>query len=260
MPSRGQLDPGHPTVPNRVAWSTPPKTLSAVENEIHVWRTSLELAPDLIRRFKLTLSDDEKSRAVRFRFSRDRESFVATRGVLRELIGVYLKRPPSEVRFCYGPHGKLFIPSENLDCPIRFNLSHTWRSSLYAFAHGREVGIDLESIRLDFPWETVAERFFSTAEVAELGGLPADLRAEGFFNCWTRKEAYVKARGEGLETALDSFEVTLTPGVPARFVQGVDSCWNLVTFTPEVNHVSALVYKGSPCKVRFFSFELPIKS
>jgi 4'-phosphopantetheinyl transferase len=82
--------------------------------------------------------------------------------------------------------------------------------------------------------------------------LPAELQTEGFFNCWTRKEAYVKARGGGLQIPLDSFDVVLTPVAPAQFVRGVKACWNLVTFAPEPNFVAALAFDGSPCEVRFF--------
>jgi 4'-phosphopantetheinyl transferase len=125
---------------------------------------------------------------------------------------------------------------------------------LYAFACGREVGIDVEAIRPDFAREAIAERFFTAGEVEELRTLPAELQAVGFFNCWTRKEAYVKARGGGLQIPLDSFEVALRPGAPAQFFQGVESRWNLLAFSPEPNYVAALVFDGSPCEVRFFSF------
>jgi 4'-phosphopantetheinyl transferase len=243
-----------------VVWSAPPKVLDLVENEIHVWRASLECGPDFLGRLGAVLSKEEKQRASRFHFRRDREFFVAARGVLRHLLGAYLRRPPSELQFNSGRYGKLYIPQEDLDCsPIRFNLSHAGGSALYAFVRGREVGIDLEGIRSEFPGEEIAERFFSAAEVAELRTLPVEFRTEGFFNCWTRKEAYVKAQGAGLQISLDSFDVTLTPGMPAQFVRGVESRWNLVAFAPELNHVAAVVYEGSPCKVGFFAFGLPIE-
>jgi 4'-phosphopantetheinyl transferase len=239
----------------RVVWSAPSKVLDLVENEIHVWHAPLECVWDLIPLFESTLSDDEKSRAARFHFTHDRESFIAARGILRGLAGAYLKRAPREVNFQYSPEGKPYISEENIDWPIRFNLSHALGTALYAFARGREVGIDLERVRSDFPREAIAERFFAPEEAAELRAVPSELQAEGFFNCWTRKEAYVKARGKGLQIPLDSFEVALSPGAPARFVRGVESWWNLVAFTPEPNYVAALAFNGSPCKVRFLGFE-----
>jgi 4'-phosphopantetheinyl transferase len=243
-----------------IVWSSPPKALDLCEKEIHVWRASLECAPELARQLKSSLSDDEIVRAGRLHFVRDREFFIAGRGILRELAGAYLRRGPSELRFQYGPEGKPSISPKNLDWPIRFNLSHARETALYAFACGREVGIDVEGIRSDFAGAPIAERFFSADEVAELRALPAELQTEGFFNCWTRKEAYVKARGGGLQIPLDSFTVVLTPGAPVRFVRGVESSWNLIAFTPGPNSVAALAFDGSPCKVRFFDSEWLIRS
>lgn len=238
-----------------VVWSSPPKVLDLNEREVHVWRASLECAQELARQLESTLSDDETNRAGQFHFVRDREFFIAARGMLRELAGAYLKRAPSELRFQYGPEGKPSILTKNPDELFRFNLSQTQGTALYAFARGREVGIDVEAVRRDFAREAIAERFFTTVEAEELRTLPVELQAEGFFNCWTRKEAYVKARGGGLQIPLDSFAVALRPGVPARFVQGVESCWNLFAFNPGPNYVAALVFDGPPCEVRFFSFE-----
>jgi 4'-phosphopantetheinyl transferase len=238
-----------------VVWSSPPRVFDLCEGEVHVWHASLECAPELARQLESTLSDDETNRAGRYHFVRDREFFISARGILRELAGAYLKRAPSELRFQYGPEGKPFISARNLDWPIRFNLSHARESALYAFACGREVGIDIERIRVDFAGERIAERFFSTLEVTQLRALPVELKAEGFFNCWTRKEAYVKARGGGLQIPLNSFAVALRPGAPAQFVQGVESRWNLLGFSPGSNYVAALVFDGAPCEVRFFSFE-----
>jgi 4'-phosphopantetheinyl transferase len=243
-----------------VVWSSPPRVLDLCEREVHVWRASLECPPELARQLELTLSDDEINRAAGLHFVRDRKSFIAARGILRELAGAYLKKPPSELRFQYQPEGKPSISPKHLDWPIRFNLSHTRETALYAFACGREVGIDVEGIRADIAGEPIAERFFSAAEVTELRALPAELQAEGFFNCWTRKEAYVKARGGGLQIPLDSFSVVLTPGAPVRFVRGVESRWNLIAFTPGPNSVAALAFDGSPCKVRFFDSEWLIRS
>jgi hypothetical protein len=114
--------------------------------------------------------------------------------------------------------------------------------------------------RLGRARETIAERFFSADEVPELRALRAELQAEGFFNCWTRKEAYVKARGGGLQIPLDSFGVVLTPGTPVQFVRGVEACWNLIAFTPGPNYVAALAFDGSPCKIRFFDSQWLIRS
>ena len=238
-----------------VVWSSPPNLLELCEREVHVWRASLECVPELARQLEANLSDDEITRAGRFQFVRNREFFIAGRGILRELAGAYLRMAPSELRFQYGPEGKPSICSKNSDEQVRFNLSRTQGTALYTFARGREVGIDVESIRSDVAKEAIAERFFTQRETAELRTLPTELQAEGFFNCWTRKEAYVKARGQGLQIPLDSFDVTLRPREPAQFVQGVDSRWNLFAFSPGPDYAAALVFDGVPCEVLFFNFE-----
>jgi 4'-phosphopantetheinyl transferase len=140
---------------------------------------------------------------------------------------------------------------------VTFNLSHKEGLAVYAFARRRRLGIDLESIAADFPGEEIARRFFSRRELEELLALPSDLKAEGFFLAWTRKEAYIKAQGQGLGIKLDSFDITLTPGQPAKFLTGVSSEWRIVTFWAEPDYPGSLVYDGPPPSViRFFSWGL----
>lgn len=230
-----------------------PKELVLAENEIHVWKASLDHKRPALDRFEATLSSDERARADRFVFQRDRNHFIAGRGILRALLGAYVHRPPGELVFRYGPQGKPALRADMSDPAIRFNLAHSHGLALYAFAAGREIGIDLEHIRPDFAGEDIAERFFSPRELAELRALAPALRAEGFFNCWTRKEAYIKARGKGLRISLDSFDVTLTPGIQERFVRGVDARWHLIAFSAGACYPAALVHDRSRCAVKFFS-------
>ena len=193
---------------------------------------------------------DEKSRAARFRFARDRNHFIAARGILRELLGGYLHRSPAELEFDYGPSGKPALRTEGPSSPVRFNLSHSHGLAVYAFALGREVGIDLEPIRPDFAADDIAGRYFSTRELNELRALPPELRPEGFFLCWTRKEAYVKARGEGLQIPLDSFSVSLTPGEPEVLESADSSRWSLRSFEPAPRYVAAVVGEGQGWRLR----------
>ena len=246
---------GAPSASPPAVWSTQPKKLEALQNEIHIWRASLKCAPEFLRRMNAILSSDERQRSAQFHFAPDREAFVAARGILRELLGAYLNRPCSELRFQYGPQGKPSLAPIDPDWPIRFNLAHTRHRVLYAFATSHEVGIDLEYIRPQIAEQRIAEMCFSAAEITELRTLPIDLQPQGFFNGWTRKEAYLKAQGCGLQQPLDSFDVTLTPGRPAQFLRGVESRWNIAAFAPEPQHVAALVFDGHGCKLRFFQFD-----
>lgn len=239
-------------------WSIPAAdNLRLGADEIHVWRASLDLAPTALRHFEVTLAPDESSRADRFVFAGDRKSFVAARGILRELLGRYLQRSPSEIDFSYERRGKPVYRARNVESPIDFNLSHSHGRAVYAIARGRQLGVDVEMVRPAVASEGITERFFSQRECAELHSLPPQSQAEAFFNCWTRKEAYIKARGDGLEIPLNSFDVTLAPGAPERFLQGVDSRWHLVAFAAYEDYPAALVYDGAPCKIDFLSWAEP---
>jgi 4'-phosphopantetheinyl transferase len=199
-------------------WSSAPERLSLDSGEVHVWRASLDHSSSQVDRFRETLDCDERSRADRFCFSRDRERFIVARGVLRALLGRYLNRAPESLAFSYGTHGKPVLDSESDADAIRFNLSHSHGTALYAVTRGREIGVDLEFIRSDLEAEQIAERFFSHSENVTLRALPLRLRKYAFFLCWTRKEAYIKARGEGLSMPLDQFDVSLIPGEPAALL------------------------------------------
>jgi 4'-phosphopantetheinyl transferase len=189
---------------NSCVWSVAPVKLNLADGEIHVWRAPLDLDTEALERCASNLSIDEKVRASRFLFPRDRDYFMAARGILRELLAKYVACSPAELEFQYGQRGKPSIRTVNGQPPVRFNLSHSRGLAIYAFARSRELGIDLESIRTEFSGEDIAERHFSPRELDEWHRLTPESRTEAFFLCWTRKEAYVKARGEGLQIPLDS--------------------------------------------------------
>ena len=174
----------------------------------------LDLSVHELARRQALMSADEVDRACRFRFERDRRRFVAARGALRELLAAALKVAPRNVHFDYGPEGKPSLAADLARSGLRFNLSHSGDLALCALTHEREIGVDLEQVRRLPDLDALAERFFAAGERATLRSLPDDQRPDAFFRCWTRKEAYLKGRGEGLSLPLDSFEVSLAPGDP----------------------------------------------
>lgn len=174
--------------------------------------------PKLIESLRRTLSADEIQRASRFRFEQDRLHFTVARGILRQILGNLLEIDAGRVRFRYSEYGKPSLSGEFDSSRLTFNISHSAGRLLMAFAIGREIGVDIEHVRPDFATHDIAERFFSASEVQRLRSLPSAFHAEAFFNCWTRKEAYIKAIGEGLSCPLDKFDVTLAPGEPARLL------------------------------------------
>ena len=230
-------------------WFEPPERLILDNNAVHVWRVSLDQSPSQIALFRKDLNDDERSRADRFYFSRDRERFIVARGILRAILGRYSNRAPESLSFTYSAHGKpALVPESDAD-RIRFNLSHSNGKALYAINRGREIGVDIEFIRGDLEAEQIAERFFSHSEIETLRALPPSLRKYAFFLCWTRKEAYIKARGEGLSLALDQFDVSLAPGEPAALLStrsGSDEAlrWSLRNLTPASGYAAALATEG----------------
>lgn len=232
-----------------LAWRTPPEHPSLERDAVHVWRARLD-QPELIRRGLLELLDaDELSRAERFHFTKDRDHFIVGRGVLRSLLARYLEVEPAGLRFDYNSYGKPALAQIQEQPPLRFNLSHSQQWALYAFTLEREIGLDLEYMREDFAGEEIAERFFSRREVEMLGALPLDRRTEGFFNCWTRKEAYIKARGEGLSLPLDRFDVSLTPGEPAALLRTIGdereaSRWSIKELSPWAGYAAAVAVEG----------------
>ena len=230
-------------MPDPVIWSTPPKQLQLPEGEIHIWRARLNVAAEVLDRLGSTLAHDEKARAQRFRFSRDRDHFIACRGILRELLGGYLRVSPVAIEFSYAAYGKPAYCSRDSTSPIRFNLSHSGDQAVLAFCRNSEIGIDLESIQTEFGGEEIAARYFSAPELAELRALPEAVKPEGFFLCWTRKEAYLKARGLGLQLPLDSFSVSLTPGRPESLQSEDSDRWNLHSFRSAPDFVAAVVYE-----------------
>jgi 4'-phosphopantetheinyl transferase len=232
-----------------LAWCFPPATIKLDAGEVHVWRAALDEPPPRVDTFLHTLTADEQARAGRFYFQRDRQRFIVAHGVLRAILGVYLNRAPKSLSLCYSSHGKPALTRESGGDDIRFNMSHSHGAALYAVARCREVGIDLEFIRGDLDIERIAMRFFSRQEIAALHTLPVDLREYAFFLCWTRKEAYVKARGEGLSLPLDQFDVSLIPGEPAALLSTRPDSdealrWSLQELFPAAGYAAALAIEG----------------
>jgi 4'-phosphopantetheinyl transferase len=214
---------------------------------VHVWRADLAIAARSLDELQTTLSGEELARAARFYFPRDRRRFIASHAIVRDLLGGYLDAAPGALEFSSNEYGKPALTG-NLRGALSFNLSHSGEQVLLALSRGREVGIDIEQFIPARTDSAIAENYFSPAEVARLHALPAELRPRAFFNCWTRKEAYIKARGMGLAIPLDSFDVSLAPDEPAALLRTPVSAgpetWQLrhVELGPE--YIGALVASG----------------
>ena len=231
--------------------------LRLAANDVHVWRADLNVEPSALNRLYLHLSSEEKARAARFVSSNDRNRFTVARAILRELLAGYLELPPADIYIEATQYGKPRLPNGLGVSDLRFNLSHSHGLALYAFALQREVGIDVEKIRPELVTEEIGERFFSARERDGLRRLPSELHSEAFFLCWTRKEAYIKARGEGLHIPLDSFDVTLAPNQPPVLTSADSDKWELHCFHPRPGFVGALVVEASESQLQFLDWPLP---
>ncbi len=196
------------------SWPTPPPSPTLGPNEVHVWRATLDLPVALLRQLATTLAPDEEARAQRYHFAQHRDRFIAARGILRSILARYLHMASDQVRFAYDRHGKPRL-QDTTSIVLNFNLSHAEGLALYAITSITHVGIDLEVVRPALATSEIAAHFFSPTEVRALAALPNAARTEAFFACWTRKEAYCKALGEGLSLALDRFTVSVDLQLPA---------------------------------------------
>jgi 4'-phosphopantetheinyl transferase len=184
---------------------------------IHVWRLRQSTIGGDLARFRSILSVDETHRADRFRFDKDRNQFMIARAVLRCLVGNYVGTDPVQVRFQFSDKGKPSLAQQH-GCILQFNVAHSGDLILLAFSRNQRLGVDVEQIRSDFASDDLAERFFSLAERAALRELAAEQRVPAFFRCWTRKEAYIKATGDGLSLPLHHFDVSVRPDEPAQLL------------------------------------------
>lgn len=249
-------DPVEPT-----CWSLPPSDLQLPPDEVHIWRAELNQPAAKVETFLPTISAEERERAERFHFPGGRECYIVGRGLLRRMLGRYLAIDPAAVALVYSSHGKPLLADGCGELPLRFNLAHSGRLVLYGFVLGHAIGVDIEKNRPDFAGQRIADRFFSPAEAYTLRTLPKEVREEAFLNCWTRKEAYIKARGEGLSFPLDAFDVSLKPGEPAALLRTHGdpeeaARWSLYAPETDPGYSAAVAVEGRAWTVRYWECEV----
>ncbi len=232
-------------------WRNPPAQLQLQPTELHLWLAELPRQNiALVHQLRQILSLDEQARADRFYFEKDRLRFTLARGGLRLILSRYLSQPAAALQFRYGAYQKPALADPAV--PLCFNLAHSGELALYAVAWNREVGVDLEQIRADCDCEGIASRFFSAQEQQELAQLSPELRIQGFFNGWTRKEATLKAMGKGLSLPLDQLEVSLTEEAELRRIGWQPdqiSQWRLSNLQVETGYAAAVAAAGQDWQI-----------
>lgn len=224
--------------------------------QVHLWRSPLSLEVVQTQQHYGLLSPDEKQRAAKFHYPEDRDHFINARGVLRRLLGQYLGISPAEVTFTYTKFGK---PDLAIETQLKFNISHAGGYGLFGFTSGAPLGVDLEETDDSIEVQRLASRFFSPPEAAAVLALSPNDRPAAFFRTWTRKEAFIKAHGEGLSLPLHQFVVTVSLDAPVQFKQ-IDWApemvaeWSLTSFMVREELPGAVALGGKLQECCFFDF------
>ncbi len=237
-------------------------SLSLPEEEVQLWRIDLEAVGADESRWQQLLSSDELVRARRFHFARDRQRFVASRALLRTILAGYLSTNARDLTFSYSEKEKPSLGPAHMDGGVTFNVSHSGGIALIAFARQREIGVDIEQVRRDSDLEIIARRFYSKHEQNQLAALPGEEKVDAFFRCWTRKEAYIKATGDGLSLPLSQFDVSLRAGeTSALLATRPDSSeagrWRLQEVPGGPGYIAALCARGRDWTLNDWSGQVP---
>ena len=228
---------------------SPRYSMSLSAHDVHVWRLRLEQPELCAGEFVSMLSGEERRRATRFRFEKDRKRFIAGRGVLRLILAFYLNTEPEQLQFSYGAYGKPYVPQGSCEMAVQFSLCHSHEVALYAFALGRNVGVDVEHVRHFPDIEQMSTRYHTEKENAVFKPLPTSQKVRAFFQSWTRKEAYLKGIGTGLAQPPERIDASMAPGESPPTINTQEdavetSGWSMASFTPDPDYVAALAIEG----------------
>lgn len=232
-----------------LVWQNPSPDLVLLNDQIHVWRANLDLTPQQIEKLEIILSEDEKLRANRFRFAKHRRRFIAARAILRELLAGYLQSSAEQISFTYNPQGKPELASSFNNSHLQFNISHSEDLALYSFNYQQKIGIDLEYLRENVDYASIAKRFFCETEFKLINSCIAEQQQQRFYQLWTAKEAYLKAIGKGLGGGLETSEIKLDSedNIYLHSISNkpeIANDWSLYNFIPETNFVATIALSG----------------
>ena len=230
------------------------------ENEVQIWKLKLPQQANFVAQSYHLLSEDEKNRAEKYKFNEDRDNFISSRGVLRIIAGKYLDVSPESIKFSYSSYGKPFLSLTEYPIRVNFNLSDTKGLVLYAFTLKNEIGIDVESLHKIMDMAAVASRFFSINEVQRLKHVALAKRDDAFLSCWTLKEAYIKAIGEGLSCPLDQFEMAFTEGqkpslLYSQWDENEKERWQMYRIQAPEGYIASLAVEGRSHNLIYKDFE-----
>lgn len=238
-----------PTGVSTITWESSPAKFIIGDGEIHVWRAHLDGDAEYISHLAGTLSNAELARAAKFKFEKDQRRYKMARGIVRAILGRYLSLDGRDVRLDTGLYGKPRLRMLGSGPDLRFSLAHSQGLALYAFALGHEVGIDLEFIKRNIDVMRLAEHVFSEKDIVDLNKLSSKDRVNSFYGAWTRKEAYLKARGLGFSIDPRRVDLPTMVGAPVEFVNlfneaEEDEKWTIYDIEPAPEFAGAMAAEG----------------
>ena len=231
-------------------------TIKLISKTAYIYFINFDISKHEISSLKNYLSEDEIIKASKFRFQKDKNASIITRGALRLLSSEYLNIKPEDISFKYGEYGK---PDYDFETNLKFNVSHSGQVAIIGFVLNDDIGVDVEEIKTDFDVLDIVSNYFSKTEIKSLKKLPKENHTKGFYRCWTRKESFIKAKANGLSFPLDSFSVSIdsdekTELLETKWDSTEKESWKLFTFSPQENYIGAVSIKGNINNIKYFTF------
>lgn len=239
-------------------WGQAPARPTLGPAEVHVWIADLRIGGERASELERILSAEERERAGRFKFEKDHVQYVAARGFLRQILGRYMRIDPASLLFRYNGYGKPYLADE-FGSDLRFNVAHSHGLALFGITSRLEIGVDIERFRENFATQEIAERFFAPEEVKTLLTIEPAKRTEAFFDCWTRKEAFIKARGMGLSLSLRDFVVAFGAGATPALLNSKEDPdaprrWQLRNLEPAPGYAGAVAVESREIALKLWKF------
>jgi len=232
-----------------IEWKNPPGGLQIFPNELHIWKADVPSFSFSLDLFAAWLSVEERQRWQRYLAADVRQRFLTARGLLRGILSIYTSHNPAEIQFAVSPQGKPYLGFPG-QAGLEFSLSHSSAIVLVAVTRGLSVGIDVETMQQEIDLDLISSKYFSPLENQSIRSLPQALQKQAFFNCWTRKEAYLKGLGVGLTAPLQDFSVSVAPHEPVRLINPLpgdceDGAWQLFAIEPETGYAAAAAVRST---------------
>lgn len=235
-------------------------TKTQLNNKVHVWKANLNISKKQLQKYKNVLSAAERLKFESYRFNKDKNKHIASRGILRHILSIYLDDDPKNIVFTYNQYGKPFLKYNYNTKPLFFSTSHSGNIALYAIARNQEVGIDLQQFNRNIDCDLVGSKCYSDLEIKIKNSLPKKQKEHFFYTCWVRKEAFIKAKGTGLSEPLNEFSVLVDKKYPTRRISKIFrmneiNFWTIIDLFPEDKYYAAIAIEGIQTNLQYYQYK-----